>query len=179
MKKKVALITLLVLAITVSVSGCIGESDNNSTSSTSSDKKTFNEKGVYFQYPSNWNDLTVEDVADGANRENFVTAKGIKEEAHFWVYDFSNMDGSGLTSEAWAKNTKKEIDGSFNIDSEGTTMINGVETYYLTTDGGSYGNIYTKQYFYVDGDKIYHITYLDTKKDFATCDEVVKTLKIS
>lgn len=42
MKKKVALITLLVLAITVSVSGCIGESDNNSTSSTSSDKKTFN-----------------------------------------------------------------------------------------------------------------------------------------
>lgn len=89
------------------------------------------------------------------------------------------MDGSGLTSEAWAKNTKKEIDGSFNIDSEGTTMINGVETYYLTTDGGSYGNIYTKQYFYVDGDKIYHITYLDTKKDFATCDEVVKTLKIS
>lgn len=185
MNKKIFLNILIILVLTVSISGCISGNDTDSTSfiNPESGMKIFNEKGVYFQYPSNWNDLTdYLTEEDEIDKYNTITTKGISEESIF----FSISDNSNLeyikSSEVWAKAVKKKFqDSDFIIDGEGTIMINGVETHYITVYdvSESYGTSYTKIYFYADGDKTYYILYMDTKKDFATADKVVQTIKFS
>lgn len=73
MNKKIVLIILVILSLTVSILGCIGDNPEDDPYFVSPEKNTFNEEGVYFEYPSNWEDLPKE---DSENPLTFVVGKG-------------------------------------------------------------------------------------------------------
>jgi hypothetical protein len=186
--------TFTIIGVGITTSILLNQSIDNQTSkkptNTNKSKKietnesspqltqTYNENGIYFNFPSNWNILNSEN-------SNQIVKVGIAGNPTFRVDKYSQNSYNNLSN--YVNESKKEIRNSgYELLSENRQSVNGLPAYELIFQGKSSNGETEKQMYLLIEDKknqYFAIVIVDLADSFtqtrSTFDQIIKTFKFT
>lgn len=178
MDKKITFIVLGLIAMSVAVSGCIG-GDSNTT--------TFSNNGISFDYPSDWEELSQEELSQFAGNSSdsrFLAVVGKNDSGNqstvFGVMELDNNASSGVNAKLIADFFASGFEQSGVKATSNTTKVDNNPAYMITAaDNSTAKESYLSLIFFDKADKMYMLVYATPEKDTETLDKILTSFKFT